>query len=68
MTEAEDNQRKRNLAEHVQVCRVKEAEALRNLVTAKADLKRAREKYEQLFLECEQRAVARRLAALANTG
>lgn len=62
--ETEDNNRLSKSAKHVDCCRQAEADAIRALVAARADLGRAREKHSQLFQECENRAVARRKAGL----
>ncbi len=64
LAEQEDNLRLRKAAEFIGSCREKEACARRALADAERTTKRAREKYEVLFVECEQRAVARRKAGL----
>lgn len=58
--EAEDNLRLKRAQEQITYCREKENEARRLLAEATESSKRAKEKYEALFAECEKRAVARR--------
>jgi hypothetical protein len=58
----EDNFRLRNAAEHLRHCRDTENHARKALAEAIANTKRAKEKHESLFMECERRAVARKLA------
>lgn len=59
-SEQEDNFRLHKAKEHVAFCRNAETEARAALNAAIESTKRAKEKYETLFSECEQRAVARR--------
>lgn len=62
--EIEDNNRLSKSEKNVEHCLQSEADAIRALAAARADLARAREKHAQLFQECETRAVARRKAGL----
>lgn len=63
-SEQEDNYRLRKADEFLTYCREAENDARRELNEALEKTKRAKEKYETLFTECEQRAVARRKAGL----
>lgn len=63
-TEEEDNLRIRKANEFLAHCREVENEARRELMRAIEQTKRAKEKYEALFAECETRACARRKAGL----
>lgn len=69
-TEEEDNFHLRKAAEFLAHCRETENQARRELARAVEQTKRAKEKHEALFIECEKRAVARRKAGLIplNTG
>jgi hypothetical protein len=60
LSEQEDNLRLKKAQEHVAYCRSAEAEARAALASAVESTKRAKEKHEALFAECEKRAVARR--------
>jgi hypothetical protein len=60
----EDEFRIRNAKEFLADCQRKENEARRALAEASATTKRAREKFESLFLEVEAREVARRKSEL----
>lgn len=58
--EASDTMRIKKSAEYVQHCRKVMADAMKALNDARNDLDRARQKHEQLFIDCEKRAVQRR--------
>lgn len=62
--EEEDSLRLRKADEFLVHCREVENEARRELTLAIEQTKRAKEKYEALFAECETRACARRKAGL----
>lgn len=59
-SEQEDNFRLKKAQENVAHCRNAETEARAALHSASESTKRAKEKYDSLFAECESRAVARR--------
>lgn len=58
--EQEDNTRLRKAQEFLAYSRERENEARKSLLDAVAQTKRAKEKYEELFNECERRATLRR--------
>lgn len=60
--EDEYNFRLRKAVDFLAHCREVEAQARREVTRAAEQTKRAKEKYETLFIECEQREVARRKA------
>lgn len=62
--EQEDNFRLRKAEDFLAHCRAEEAQARRGLAEAIERTKRAKEKHETLFTECEARAVARRKAGI----
>lgn len=64
--EQEDKFRLRKAAEHLTFCREQETQARRALVTACESTKRAKEKHDSLFIECENRA-CERIKASFNT-
>ena len=68
--EEEDNFRRRKALEFIAHCKTEEDQARVALAQAVERTKRAREKYETLFHECEARAVARRKSGqiITNTG
>lgn len=59
-SEEEDNFRLRKAVEFLTHCRTAEGDARRVLAEAIERTKRAKEKHEALFAECEARAVSRR--------
>ena len=63
-SEQEDNIRLRKAEEFVAHCREMEKAARLALIDAERQTKRARERREELFAECEARACARRKAGL----
>ena len=62
--EENDKARLRKAQEFVEYCKQKQADAIRARIEADESLKLAIEKREQIFSECEKRAVARRKAGL----
>lgn len=58
--EEEDNFRLRKASEFLAYCREKENQARRDLGQAVETTKRAKEKHETIFAECQARAVERR--------
>ena len=58
--EAEDNLRLKRAHEALAHYRLKEGEARRALADAEGSTKRAKEKLDTLFVECEKRACERR--------
>lgn len=60
--EQDDNFRLAKAKEHLAFCREAETQARAALASAIESSKRAKEKFETLFDECEKRAVARRKA------
>ncbi len=58
-TETEHQTRLRRAKEAVSNCQTREADAIKALAEASKDTKRARDKYEELFLAEEQREAAR---------
>lgn len=58
--EQADNLRLKKADEFVEYCRQKENEARRALAEAVAQTQRAKQKWSELFQECEKRACARR--------
>ena len=58
--EHDDNFRLTKAKQHLEYTRSAEVAAIKSLNDAREASKRAKEKYEALFTECEQRAVARR--------
>ncbi len=63
-SEDADNLRLRRAAEFVAHCRESENQVRKELHEATEQTKRAKEKHETLFAECEARACARRKAGL----
>jgi hypothetical protein len=63
-SEQEDALRLRKADEFLTYCREAENTARRELARATEQTKRAKDKYETLFAECEARACARRSAGL----
>lgn len=63
-SEQRDNLLLRRAQEFLEHCREAENQARRELAGAIEQNKRAKEKYEALFAECEGRACARRKAGL----
>lgn len=61
-SEQEDNTRLRKADEFLAYCRATETEARRALAGAAGDTARAKARLEELFFECEARAVERALA------
>lgn len=66
-SEAEDNLRLRRASEALAYYREAENQVRRDLAGAVEQTKRAKEKYEAMFAECEARAVARRKASSTAT-
>lgn len=62
--EQEDQDRVRKANEFLTYCREAEDQARNSLYQATTRTKRAKEKFEQIFAECEARMVARRKAGL----
>ena len=62
MSLQEDMQRLKKANEHIIFCKQAETKAIKDLVEARQQLSRSREKYEELFHECEARAVKRLLS------
>lgn len=62
-TEKEDIFRLRAAKEHLASCRERETEARKTLALAMESTARAKDKYETLFVEAENRQVARLKAA-----
>jgi hypothetical protein len=60
LSEQEDNFRLEKAKEFLAYCRNAETQARIALASAVESSKRAKEKYETLFEECQKRAVARR--------
>lgn len=58
--EQDDNFCLKKALDHVAFCRTAESEARAKLFASVEGTKRAKEKYEALFAQCEERAVARR--------
>lgn len=58
--EQEDNFRLKKAREFLAHCRTKENEARVTLAQAVESSKRAKERFESLFVECDRRAVERR--------
>lgn len=57
--ESDDIFRLKKAAEFLASCKQKEGQARCALFEAQSDTRRAKEKYETLFLECEKRALER---------
>jgi len=64
-SEQEDNFRLRKAEEFLNHSRESEQRARVTLAESMEQTKRAKEKYETLFMECEKRAVARRINTLS---
>lgn len=59
-TEAEDNFRLKKAAEFLAHCRERENQARKALASAAESTRRAKEKHDALFIECEAQACERR--------